>query len=87
MTRKLILEGWNRFRWEVIPSDAPAIQLEECRRAFYAGAVHLFFGLFGIMDLASPNPTEADIQQMQELQHEFTAYAREMAELVTRGKR
>jgi hypothetical protein len=87
MTRKLILEGWNSFRREVIPSDAPAIQFEECRRAFYAGAFHLFFALQQIMDPASPDPTEADLRQMQELQHEFTAYARELAELVTREKR
>jgi hypothetical protein len=87
MTRKLILEGWNSYRREVIPSDAPAIQIEECRRAFYAGAVHLFFDLQRIMDPASPDPTEAEVRQMQEILHEITASAREMTELVMRRKR
>lgn len=29
---------WESYRREVLPADAPDIQVQECRRAFYAGA-------------------------------------------------
>lgn len=30
--------AWESYRREVVPGDAPAVQVQECRRAFYAGA-------------------------------------------------
>jgi hypothetical protein len=33
-----IFESWDSYGREVVPANAPAIQREECRRAFYAGA-------------------------------------------------
>lgn len=34
-----IADGWKSYRDEVVPKDAGPIQLLECERAFYAGAV------------------------------------------------
>lgn len=28
---------WESYRREVLPANAPAVQVQECRRAFYAG--------------------------------------------------
>lgn len=28
---------WRSYQREVLPADAPAIQVQECRRAFYGG--------------------------------------------------
>lgn len=35
---KLIAKGWQTYRACVLPQDTPAIQIQECKRAFYAGA-------------------------------------------------
>jgi hypothetical protein len=35
---KTVLEEWQSFRSAIIPSGASAVQVEEMRRAFYAGA-------------------------------------------------
>ena len=32
-------EFWNDYREKVIPPEAGDVQLEECQKAFYAGAV------------------------------------------------
>ncbi len=42
MRRNRIQEAWLDFKRKVIPEDAPNIQLQECRRAFYAGAQSSF---------------------------------------------
>lgn len=74
MTRKLVLEGWNSYRRDVMPKDCGPVQIEETRRAFYAGAVHLFFSLQTILDSDS-EPTAGDLMQMQAIQDEFKDYA------------
>ncbi len=33
-----IRQQWESYRESVIPNDAGAIQVQECQRAFYAGA-------------------------------------------------
>ena len=38
MNRMHILEAWNSYREQVIPRDAPAVQVTESKRAFFAGA-------------------------------------------------
>jgi len=44
MTGKLqtVAEMWQDYRREVVPRDAGAIQIQECRRAFYAGVSVMF---------------------------------------------
>jgi hypothetical protein len=41
----LIERGWLAYAERILPANAPEIQKIECRRAFYAGAVHLFGAL------------------------------------------
>jgi hypothetical protein len=38
-TMQTILEAWTTYKNEVIPADAPAVQVIETRRGFYAGAI------------------------------------------------
>lgn len=40
--RKLIEAGWIGYAEHVLPSGANPVQVQETRRAFYAGAAHLF---------------------------------------------
>lgn len=37
-----LFSAWRSYLTTLIPADAPPIQREECRRAFYAGAVCMF---------------------------------------------
>jgi hypothetical protein len=86
MIRLLVLEGWNSYRREVIPAEAPVIQVEECRRAFYAGCIHLFYAVLGIMDPGT-EPTAGDLAQMTAIEGELKAYGAEMAALADRMER
>lgn len=42
--------GWAEYDRKVIPLGASALQREECRRAFYVGAHHLFDILLNATD-------------------------------------
>ena len=39
---KTIFEEWHSYERDVVPANAPNVQREECRRAFYAGAMASF---------------------------------------------
>ena len=75
MTRRLVVEGWNSYRREVLPQECGPVQLEETRRAFYAGAAHLFYALQSVLD-ADAEPTDADLAQMQAIEVELVQYVR-----------
>lgn len=69
---KLIEAGWISLRIAAIPPDAPPIQLEEMRMAFFAGAQHLFSSIMTILEPGA-EPTDKDIDRMdlidKELRH------------------
>ncbi len=74
MIRKLILEGWNNYRREVMSKECGDVQMEETRRAFYAGSLHLFFALQEVLD-TDREPTDGDLAQMRAIQDEIEDYA------------
>ena len=37
-----LLDEWRLYCAAIVPNNAPDVQVEECRRAFYAGAVAMF---------------------------------------------
>jgi hypothetical protein len=41
----MIGEAWASYQGEVVPRDAPAVQRDECKRAFYAGAHAMYFAV------------------------------------------
>jgi hypothetical protein len=43
---------WLSYRRQVVPRDAGGVQVEECRRAFYAGAAALYAVVMGIASRA-----------------------------------
>jgi hypothetical protein len=73
---KLIEAGWVGYRLAVMSPDAPAIQLEECKLAFFAGAQHLFSSLMTIMD-PGVEETDADLKKMDLIDKELQKFARE----------
>lgn len=70
---KLIEAGWVGLKIAAIPKDAPPIQLEEMRNAFFAGAQHLFAS---IMDFLEPGeePTETDLRRMDNIEKELNEF-------------
>lgn len=68
-----IEKEWNSYRLAVIPAGAGEIQIEECKRAFYAGAATLHHEL---MEMLSPGDetTDADLENMQAIHDELIAF-------------
>jgi hypothetical protein len=70
---KTIAELWNSYHKEVLPQDAPAIQVQECKRAFYAGARGL---MTSIISNLSPGPDDApeDLTMMEDIDKELQEF-------------
>lgn len=74
-TNKRMIEAvWESYRTEIVPADASRVQLQETRRAFYAGAMGLFEVVNRMHDPCS-GPTTADIENMSSLMEELREWA------------
>lgn len=84
---KLIEAGWVGLRLAAVPLDAPAIQLEEMRNAFFAGAQHLFSSIMTIME-ADREPTAKDLDCMNQIDRELKAFINDFSvrRLKTEGR-
>lgn len=71
---KIIEGGWEGFRLLVINKDAPQIQIEEMRAAFFAGAQHLFASIMNFLETGE-EPTDQDMRRMAFIQYELSAFA------------
>ena len=74
---RLIEGGWLAYRLKVVPMEASAVQVHECRLAFYAGAAHLFYGILAAMD-DGVEDTEADLEKMNLIDVELKSFQIEM---------
>jgi hypothetical protein len=72
--RLLMAEQWDQFARAVLQPGTSAIQRQEMRRAFYAGAESI---LFRVIQSFAPEsePTEADLQIMEDLDQELKDFA------------
>jgi hypothetical protein len=66
----LIEAGWQGLRLAAIPVDAPLIQLEEMRNAFFAGAQHLYVTLLRVME-DGDEATATDLARMGKIDDEL----------------
>lgn len=73
--KRLIREGWYQFVEHVLPANASAVQKQETRRAFYAGAALLWEAFIAAMgpgeeadppDLALAEGIQKEIDQWLE---------------------
>ncbi len=67
---KLIEAGWATLRLMSIPADAPPLQIEEMRNAFFAGAQHLFASIMTVLDPGSEE-TDGDMRKMDLISKEL----------------
>ena len=82
---KLIEAGFVGLRLAAIPLDAPQIQIDEMRKAFMAGAQHLFVSVMQVLD-PGDGVTENDLRRMAQISAELDAFAAELTRsLATRG--
>lgn len=70
---KLIEAGWIGLRLACDLEDAPAIQLQEMRQAFFAGAQHLFSSILTILE-PDAEPTDKDLARMDLIDRELKAF-------------
>lgn len=77
MKLKTIEEGWILYRDKVIPKDAPRVQQEESRKAFYAGAITLFSMIMETTD----GPEEQGEAFLTKINEEIIAHIDEVTAL------
>jgi|SRR5215471_1490547 len=82
---KIIESGWVSLRLVAIPLDAPAIQLSEMRKAYMAGAQHLFASIMSFLDDDDDDPTPDDLRRMDLISKELEEYQRELELDLARG--
>lgn len=70
---KLIEAGWVGLRIACDLEDAPKIQLQEMRQAFFAGAQHLFSSIMTILE-PDAEPTDKDLERMDLIDKELRAF-------------
>ena len=83
---RIIEVGWLALRDQAIAKDAPQVQLDEMRQAFFAGAQHLFASIMTVLDSES-EPTERDMRRMDSIDKELRGFIADYTakHLPTRG--
>lgn len=71
---RIIEAGWVSYLRLVMPAGASAVQIEETRRGFYAGAQHLFGSIMQTLEEGS-EPTENDLKRMDHIHAELDTFA------------
>lgn len=70
---KLIEAGWIGLQLACISPDAPQIQLDDLRMAFFAGAQHLFGSITNMLD-PEGDVTDADLERMESIHNELLTF-------------
>ena len=84
---KLIEAGWVGLRIATDLIDAPPVQLDEMRNAFFAGAQHVFHSIMTILE-PGEEPTDNDLKRMDLINADLTAFIRdyELRHFPTKGQ-
>jgi len=75
---KLIEAGWIGLRKVWLPPDATPEQVRDLRKAFMAGANHLFASIMNILD-DDREPTAADLYRMDMINRELDEFGKTLA--------
>lgn len=70
-----VAKAWASYREQVVPAAAGSTQVQECQRAFYAGAQAMLF-----LIVHEPETTQG-AYQIAEFAAELTAFARRQGDL------
>ncbi len=83
-TNNIIGGGWNAFVIVCKLQDAPPIQLSEMRKAFFAGAQHLFGSMMNVLE-AGQEPTQKDMDRITGIHEELEEFTKEFAATMGRN--
>jgi hypothetical protein len=72
----LIEAGWVALKMAAIPHDAPPLQIECMREAFFAGAQHLYASMMMALD-PGKEPTDDDLRRMAMIHSELEEFIRQ----------
>lgn len=72
----LVAAGFEGLRAQAIPKDAPQVQIDEMRSAFFAGAAHLFHSVMTVME-SGEEPTANDMRRMEMIEKELQGFLAE----------
>lgn len=72
----LIEAGFFTLRHMAMAPDAPQIQVDEMRMAFFAGAQHLHGTMMRVFD-PGDEPTAADLKKMDQIDDELQRFIRD----------
>lgn len=78
MSLTIIADLFKDYQEKVIPQDASPIQVQECRRAFYAGAHGLFYSVLNLVS-DSEEVTQEDEILMEEIERELNNFVTSVA--------
>lgn len=70
----LLNAEWRSYAEKVLPPGAPAVQRVECRRAFYGGAMSMFFAITDGLT-AGDEITDADLARIEKLHDELKKFS------------
>lgn len=75
----LIEAGWQSMRTMVLSPAAPEIQVSEMRKAFFAGAHHLFVSILATLeDDGTGEPPPGDFDRIEMINKELNEFAEEL---------
>ena len=72
----LIEAGWQTLKMISVAPNAPQIQIDEMRNAFFAGAQHLFSSIIEMLD-PEAEITDNDIRRMDAIEKELNGFYKE----------
>lgn len=73
---RIIEAGWIGLRAVALSSEAPQVQIDEMRSAFFAGAAHLFATIMSVLD-EDAEPTADDMRRMTLINDELQKFIAE----------
>lgn len=79
---KIIEAGWVGLKMMAIPPSAGETQVNEMRKAFFAGAQHLLGSIMSMLD-PGPDETAADMDRMTKIHQELEIFKREFLDSVS----
>jgi hypothetical protein len=74
---RLIEAGWQTMRLMVLPPTASDVQVTEMRKAFFAGAQHLFGSIMAVLD-DDGEPSPDDLRRMDLIHAELEGFRKEL---------
>lgn len=76
---KIIEAGWKGLETMAIPPSAGDTQRKEMRKAFFAGAQHLYASMMSMLD-SDTEPTQTDLDRMTLIHNELEEFVKELKE-------